>query len=91
MTQNKIYACSNCGISLTNRNDWCDLGCGSDYNEMIDVSGRRFIDYSHKQRDKITKNVVEKIRSGLVAESTIGEHTMVVFDDIIKKLEEMKG
>ena len=86
MKKEEIYACSNCGVGETNRATWCDLGCGSDYNEMIDVTGRRFIDYSHKQRDKITKNVVEKIRSGLVAESTIGEHTMVVFDDIIKKL-----
>ena len=79
---NKIYACSNCGVSETNRADWCDLGCGSDYNEMIDVGGRRFIDYSLKIREK----TIAKIRSGLVAESTIGEHTMVVFDDIIKKI-----
>uniref|UniRef100_A0A6H1Z633 Uncharacterized protein n=1 Tax=viral metagenome TaxID=1070528 RepID=A0A6H1Z633_9ZZZZ len=34
---NKIYACSNCGVCLTNRNDWCDIGCGRDYNEMIEV------------------------------------------------------
>lgn len=50
---NKIYACSNCGVSLTNRNDWCDLGCGSDYNEMIDVTGRRFIDYSINIKNKL--------------------------------------
>ena len=83
---NKIYACSNCGVSLTNRNDWCDLGCGSDYNEMIEVGGRRFIDYSLKQWSKAEKIIIENIRQKLVAESTIGEHTMVVFDDIIKKL-----
>ena len=83
-----IYACSNCGVLDTNRFDWCDLGCGSDYNEMIDVTGRRFIDYKHKQRDLVTRNVIEKIRQELVKETTIGEHTMVVFDDIIKKLNE---
>ncbi|MEK7180275.1 MAG: hypothetical protein AAB706_02265 [Patescibacteria group bacterium] len=78
----KIYACSNCGVSLINRNDWCDLGCGSDYNEMIEVGGRRFIEYSHKIKEK----TIARIRRGLVAESTIGEHTIVVFDDIIKRL-----
>ena len=57
-------------------------------NEMIDVTGRRFIDYKHKQRDLVTRNVIEKIRQELVKETTIGEHTMVVFDDIIKKLNE---
>ena len=77
-----LYACSNCGVSITNRNTWCDLGCGSDYNEMIDIGGRRFIEYKHK----IKEETIARIRSGLVAESTIGEHTMVVFDDIIKKL-----
>ena len=55
MNKNGIYACSNCGVSLNNRNDWCDLGCGSDYNEMIDISGRKFIEYSigdKKRRDE---------------------------------------
>jgi hypothetical protein len=36
--------------------------------------------------NKAHKVVLEEVRSGLVAESTIGEHTMVVFDDIIKNL-----
>ena len=58
----KIYACSNCGVSLTNRNDWCDLGCGSDYNEMIEVDGRRFIDYSKKQRNAGIKSMCEMIK-----------------------------
>ena len=49
----KIYACSNCGVSLTNRSDWCNLGCGSDYNEMIEVGGRRFIDYSINIKNKL--------------------------------------
>ena len=48
----KIYACSNCGVCSTNRNSWCDLGCGSDYNEMIDISGRRFIEYSINIKNK---------------------------------------
>jgi len=29
------YACASCGFSLTNRENWCDLGCGRDYNKMI--------------------------------------------------------
>jgi hypothetical protein len=36
-----IYACRACGISLTNRKTWCDLGCGSDYNEMFKVPNAR--------------------------------------------------
>jgi len=35
----KFYICNNCGFSLTNRSTWCDMGCGSDYNEMIEVKG----------------------------------------------------
>lgn len=31
----KYYKCKWCGYSPNNRADWCDLGCGSDYNEMI--------------------------------------------------------
>ena len=38
------------------------------------------------QRKEVIEEIIEEIRSRLVAESTIGEHTMVVFDDIIKKL-----
>lgn len=48
---NKIYACGNCGVSVTNRSDWCDLGCGNDYGEMIDIGGRRFIDYSINKKN----------------------------------------
>ena len=33
----KHYICNNCGYSPTNRSTWCDMGCGSDYNEMIEV------------------------------------------------------
>ena len=35
----KIYMCNICGVSLTNRSTWCDLGCGSDYNKMIEIKG----------------------------------------------------
>jgi hypothetical protein len=31
----KHYICNNCGYSESNRSDWCALGCGRDYNEMI--------------------------------------------------------
>ena len=38
LEENKeYYKCSICGFSETNRSTWCDLGCGSDYNEMIEV------------------------------------------------------
>lgn len=33
----EVYLCTNCGISKYNRFDWCDLGCGSDYNEMVRI------------------------------------------------------
>lgn len=33
----KKYHCSDCGYKETNRATWCDLGCGSYYNEMIEV------------------------------------------------------
>jgi len=33
----KLYACSHCGLSVNNRGDWCNLGCGDDYNQMIEV------------------------------------------------------
>jgi hypothetical protein len=59
---NKIYACSNCGVSETNRSDWCDLGCGSDYNEMIDVGGRRFIEYSTKIKKTAISPIIEMIK-----------------------------
>lgn len=32
-----LWKCNNCGICFQNRRDWCDLGCGSDYNEMIEI------------------------------------------------------
>lgn len=31
------WCCCNCGASRTNREDWCDLGCGNDYNAMIRI------------------------------------------------------
>ena len=33
----KHYFCRGCGYSPTNRRDWCDKGCGSDFNEMIEL------------------------------------------------------
>lgn len=33
----KQYSCNHCGYSPRNRRDWCDLGCGRDYNEMIEI------------------------------------------------------
>ena len=35
--EKKYYACKICGISETNRANWCDLGCGRDYNEIFEV------------------------------------------------------
>lgn len=34
------YFCSHDGYSPTNRGNWCDLGCGSDYNHIIGVPKR---------------------------------------------------
>ena len=37
---NRKYACKVCGYCPTNNATWCDLGCGSDYNEMIDIGDK---------------------------------------------------
>ena len=37
--EKKYYICSNCGYSPSNRSNWCAKGCGSDYNQMIEVTG----------------------------------------------------
>lgn len=29
-----VWACTHDGPCLTSRGNWCDLGCGSDYNRM---------------------------------------------------------
>jgi len=36
--EQKYYSCKVCGFSPNNRRTWCDKGCGSDYNEMRDVT-----------------------------------------------------
>src|SRR5690606_21209040 len=36
--EERKYMCKFCGFCPTNRSTWCDKGCGSDYNEMIDVT-----------------------------------------------------
>lgn len=33
----KFYKCTICGLKETNRKDWCDMGCGSDYNDMVEL------------------------------------------------------
>lgn len=48
-----------------------------------------------KALDKIEQYLTEEktiaeIRKGLVDESTIGEHTLNVFDDIVRKLKSKK-
>lgn len=35
------HVCSICGYSPSNRANWCDLGCGRDYQRMIRVESRR--------------------------------------------------
>jgi hypothetical protein len=31
----EMWACRNCGLHPNSRADWCDAGCGSDYNQMF--------------------------------------------------------
>ena len=31
------WCCCLCGPSKTSRGDWCDKGCGSDYNAMVRI------------------------------------------------------
>lgn len=40
MAEHNSYFCSACGYDYYNRYNWCNLGCGSDYNNMIAVPKR---------------------------------------------------
>ena len=53
--EKKYYLCTNCGFSPTNRATWCDLGCGSDYNEMVEI--RRLPEFLAKHATAIRKEV----------------------------------
>jgi hypothetical protein len=33
----EVWSCNACGPSVTSRGNWCDRGCGSDYNQMTKV------------------------------------------------------
>lgn len=57
--EKKIYMCGNCGVSLTNRADWCDLGCGRDYSEMIEVKGLQ--DLLTQQREEAKQEVIDMV------------------------------
>ena len=37
MSESTLYVCRVCGYNPYNRADWCDSGCGSDYNQMHPV------------------------------------------------------
>lgn len=41
----RYFRCSICGFSYKNRGNWCALGCGRDYNEMIEIKIPKIIDY----------------------------------------------
>ena len=43
----EMWACSICGLHPNSRADWCDAGCGSDYNEMFLV---KHLDRHDEQR-----------------------------------------
>lgn len=34
---NTQWCCTHCGPSPTSRANWCDRGCGSDYNQMFEL------------------------------------------------------
>ena len=50
--EKRYYACRVCGFSPTNRSTWCDKGCGSDYNEMIELKGLKEALTSHGEEMK---------------------------------------
>jgi hypothetical protein len=39
-TPDSSWFCTHDGYSPANRGWWCDLGCGRDYNRMIEVPKR---------------------------------------------------
>ena len=49
-----LWRCRVCGVSRTNRRNWCDLGCGSDYNEMTPVEY-----VPAQERDKLAERLRE--------------------------------
>jgi hypothetical protein len=55
------YFCSHDGYHPLNRGDWCELGCGSDYNRMIAVPQRhvdKLVEQLREERDRLVE--VEK-------------------------------
>jgi len=79
MKKQTYFMCNICGFSPDNRKDWCDLGCGSDYNEIYDLADM------DKKIKAVRKRLIEIIRQEFVNETTIGQNTITVFDKIINK------
>lgn len=81
----KFYCCNHCGFSVTNRADWCDMGCGRDYNAMIDIT--KNITEALKQHSEEWKKKYETLNKELMCElrdpcGTIWEHAKVQQDKI---------
>lgn len=55
--------------------------------EWVEIWFKPFlIESITRAEEEAREQTIKKIRDGLIAESTIGEHTMVVFDDLISSL-----
>ena len=71
--EKKYYLCSNCGFSPDNGTTWCALGCGSDYNEMVEI--RRLPEFLAKHATAVRKQVASEIL-GELEEDKITETEM---------------
>ena len=77
----KLYGCSNCGVSKDNRFDWCDLGCGNDFQSMMEVEYAPVMEYRKKVANQIMMTMVfpsnemgeELSRLGIKAEGEVYE------------------
>lgn len=56
-----LYSCSHCGLSVHNRGDWCDLGCGDDYNQMTEI--KIPINNPFEKKEDLIKGLVNYLQS----------------------------
>lgn len=97
----KLYRCSNCGVSKYNRFDWCDLGCGNNFQSMMEVEYAPVMEYRKKVANQIMMTMVfpsnemgeELNRLGIKAEGEVYEALVdhwiklkyTLADDIVKR------
>jgi hypothetical protein len=75
MPKRKYYMCSNCGFSPRNRSNWCDLGCGQDYNKMIEIKRLEF--YHVTENDGGVEVPLNPVRGGMNCPECLGAGSII--------------